>query len=323
MDAASTSTYLRVFKDLEELSAAAADAFAEAARRAVRERGRFSVALAGGGTPRILYRRLAADFRDSIPWSGVHLFWSDERFVPSDDADSNYRMVRDSLLDRVPVPEGNVHRPETEHDDPEECARRYESALRSFFHPEPPRFDWMLLGLGEDGHVAALVPGSPALDVSARRVVVVRESPKPPRTRLTMTLPLINESREIHFLVSGREKHAVLFDVLRGSENGLPARRVRPAEGSLHWWLDRRAGARIRVTQRERKASKEERQRRGMKKKARARKSAVAEAPQLEPELRERVARRAYEIYLQRGGEHRRDLDDWLQAEREILSDKE
>jgi 6-phosphogluconolactonase len=242
--AASTSIYLRVFKDLEELSAAAAGAFADAARDAVRERGRFSVALAGGGTPRTLYRSLAAGFRDSIPWSGVHLFWSDERFVPPEDPDSNYRMVRDSLLDRVPVPEGNVHRPETEHDNPEESARRYERALRTFFDPEPPRFDWMLLGLGEDGHVASLFPGAEALEERRRLVVAVRDSPKPPRVRLTMTLPLINQSREIHFLVSGRGKHRILFDILRGSVNGLPARRVQPEEGSLHWWLDRRAAAR-------------------------------------------------------------------------------
>jgi len=241
--AASTSTYLRVFKDLEELSAAAAGAFADSARRAFRERGRFSVALAGGGTPRTLYRSLAAGFRDSIPWGGVHLFWSDERFVPPEDPDSNYRMVRDSLLELVPAPEENVHRPETALGDPEESALRYESALRSFFDPEPPRFDWMLLGLGEDGHVASLFPGAEALEERERLVVAVRDSPKPPRVRLTMTLPLINQSREIHFLVSGPEKHRVLFDVLRGSENGLPARRVRPAEGSLHWWLDRAAAA--------------------------------------------------------------------------------
>ena len=243
MAAASTSTYLRVFKDLEELSAAAAGAFAEAARRAVRERGRFSVALAGGGTPRTLYRSLATDFRGAIPWSGVHLFWSDERFVPPEDPDSNYRMVRDSLLEHVPVPEKNVHRPETEHDDPEECARRYESALHSFFDPEPPRFDWMLLGLGEDGHVASLFPGAEALEERRRLILAVRGSPKPPRVRLTMTLPLINQSRQIHFLVSGRGKHRILFDVLRGSVNGLPARRVRPGKGSLHWWLDRYAAA--------------------------------------------------------------------------------
>ena len=243
MVAVSTSTYLRVLEGLEELSAAAAGAFAEAARRAVRERGRFSAALAGGGTPRTLYRSLAAGFRDSIPWSGVHLFWSDERFVPPEDPDSNYRMVRDSLLELVPVPEGNVHRPETELGDPDDCARRYEDALRSFFDPEPPRFDWMLLGLGEDGHVASLFPGAEALEERRRLILAVRDSPKPPRVRLTMTLPLINQSREIHFLVSGRGKHGILFDVLRGSENGLPARRVEPGKGSLHWWLDRAAAA--------------------------------------------------------------------------------
>jgi 6-phosphogluconolactonase len=241
--AASTSTYLQVFEDLEELSAAAAEAFAESARRAVRERGRFSVALAGGGTPRTLYRCLAAGFRDSIPWSGVHLFWSDERFVPPEDPDSNYRMVRESLLELVGVPEGNVHRPETDLDDAEESALRYERALRSFFGPEPPRFDWMLLGLGEDGHVASLFPGAEALEERERLVVAIRDSPKPPRARITMTLPLINQSRETHFLVSGREKHGILFDVLRGAVNGLPARRVQPRKGSLHWWLDRDAAA--------------------------------------------------------------------------------
>jgi 6-phosphogluconolactonase len=244
--AVGTSTSLKVAQDLDEIAFELAARFAEAARKEVREQGRFTVALSGGRTPEPLYRRIASTFAGGIPWKGVHLFWSDERFVPADDEASNYRMAREAMLKAIAIPEANVHRPSTgPGDDPDESARRYEERIRSFLgpspSPSPPRFDWILLGLGEDGHVASLFEGSPALEERERLVVAVRDAPKPPPVRLTMTLPLINAGREIHFLVSGREKNAILYRVLRGSDPGLPAVRVRPERGSLYFWVDRSA----------------------------------------------------------------------------------
>jgi len=230
---------LQRFEDREALSRAAGRALVDSARRASEKRQRFALALAGGGTPQRLYELLASEFRDQVPWQDVHVFWSDERYVPLDHPESNYRMARDVLLDAVPLPAANVHPPETEIDDPDASALRYEQEVRRVFLPEEPRFDWMLLGLGEDGHIASLFPGSPELEVERRLVVAVTESPKPPAVRLTMTLPLINRSREVHFLVSGEAKRDALAKSRReGTE--LPAQRVHAPK---FWWADRDAAA--------------------------------------------------------------------------------
>jgi 6-phosphogluconolactonase len=242
---AAAGTKLRVEHDVERLALAVARAFVEAAKVAVRERGRFTVALSGGHTPVPLYRALAAAPPGDISWADVHLFWSDERFVSPDAAESNYRMARETLLSGVSIPAENVHRPETELDDPGESARRYEDDIRAFFGSSPPRLDWILLGLGEDGHVASLFPGSSALEERQRIVLAVRDAPKPPATRLTMTLPLIDAGREIHFLVSGRDKQEILYRVLGASDGPLPAQRVHPTEGIVHWWVDRLAATRM------------------------------------------------------------------------------
>jgi 6-phosphogluconolactonase len=240
------STKVQVSEDLGRMGAEVARAFAAAAKESVRKRGRFTVALSGGRTPEPFYRELAASARAGIPWNEVHLFWSDERFVAPDDPESNYRMVRETMLAPLgpAIPEANVHRPQMELDDPDECARRYETHLRAFFGSSPPRFDWILLGLGDDGHVASLFPGSSTLDERRRLFVAVRGAPKPPPIRLTMTLPLINAGRDVHFLVSGADKREILYRVLGMSGGDLPAQRVHPDEGTLHWWLDRLAAAR-------------------------------------------------------------------------------
>ncbi len=229
---------LEVFDDAQALSRAAARALVDRSRQAFSERRRFALALAGGTTPKLLYGLLASEFRDELPWQCVHLFWSDERYVSRDDPDSNYRMAREVLLDAVALPSDNLHPPEVGLPDPDEAARRYEQTIRNFFAPHEPRLDWTFLGLGEDGHVASLFPGSAALEEERRLVVAVRDSPKPPPVRLTMTLPLINGSREVHFLVSGEAKHEALAQSHRqGAE--LPAQRVR--QDATFWWVDRQA----------------------------------------------------------------------------------
>lgn len=232
---AAADTDLRVFEDLHTLSAAAAQAFVETAREAVEERGRFVVALAGGETPKELYRVLANEHADDLPWQHVHWFWSDERFVGPDDPESNVGMARE-CLGPLALPERCWHPPDTSLPSPEETAERYERELPPFLP-----MDVVLLGLGEDGHIASLFPGSPALEEKERLVVAVRDAPKPPPLRITMTLPAIHRSRAVHFLVSGSRKRDALTRTLRVEAPPLPASRIQPAGGRVTWWVDRSA----------------------------------------------------------------------------------
>jgi 6-phosphogluconolactonase len=219
---------LNVFPDRDAMSRAVARALVDA----VSARTRFTIALSGGSTPQTLYRLLASDFREQIPWERIHLFWSDERYVAPDHPHSNVGMLRNELIDRVPIPEANVHAPRTDLEDAEEAARLYEDDVRRSLGPEL-RFDWMLLGLGEDGHVASLFSGSAAADERDRLVVAVSDSPKPPRVRLTMTPPLINLSRDIHMLVAGASKRNALERLAKGQS----ATWLRPPT----LWVDRAA----------------------------------------------------------------------------------
>lgn len=236
----------RVYEDSHQLAAAAAEAFVEEARGAIEERGRFTGALAGGSTPKALYGLLAERHRDAVDWSKVHAFFGDERPVPPDHEDSNYRTAKEALLDRVPV--GGVHRMRGELD-PAEAARLYERELREFFDlglapGEPPRFDLILLGMGGDGHTLSLFPRTPALDVRDRLAV---ENPveKLGQTRITLTLPTANAAREVHFLVAGEGKAEALKEVLEGDADprDYPSKLIRPANGNLTWMLDRAAAS--------------------------------------------------------------------------------
>jgi 6-phosphogluconolactonase len=232
---AAADTDLRVFEDLPALSAAAARALIEIAKAAIEERGRFVLALAGGNTPRELYRLLADQHADELPWQHVHWFWSDERFVGPDDPESNQRMARECFAP-LSLPERGWHPPDTSLASPEETAALYERELVPYLP-----MDVVLLGLGEDGHIASLFPGAPALEETERLVVAVRDSPKPPPLRVTMTLPAIHRSRAVHFLVSGERKRETLARTLSGESPPLPASRVQPAGGKVTWWVDRAA----------------------------------------------------------------------------------
>jgi 6-phosphogluconolactonase len=232
-----------VCRGLDELSREAAERFVRAAQEAAARSGRFSVALSGGSTPRRLYELLAQEpYRGRVPWPVVHVFFGDERCVPPDHEQSNYRMARDALLGRVPLAPQNVHRMEGERE-PEEAADRYEQELRRFFglsENQMPRFDLVLLGLGADGHTASLFPGTPAVQERHRAVVPNRVADLG-ASRLTLSLPALNAAAQVLFLVAGRDKAQVLRQVLSGTARPHPAQMVRPEQGTLVFLVDRQA----------------------------------------------------------------------------------
>lgn len=240
------SRELLVASDLAALARAAAERFASLAETAVVRANRFTVGLAGGSTPRRLYCMLAAEpYRSRIPWSQTQVFWGDERCVPPDHVESNYRMAAETLLQHVPIPVEHIHRMRGEDPDPDRAATGYEQLLRTTFQVQAgalPRFDLILLGLGADGHVASLMPDSPALRETARLVL----APYVERLRgyrLTLTLPVLNGASVILFLVSGQEKAAALCSTLGAGEPDvrLPAHEVRPRDGRVIWFVDRAA----------------------------------------------------------------------------------
>jgi 6-phosphogluconolactonase len=209
---------------------------------ALAAKGSFRVSLSGGSTPKTLYGLLASDeFRGAFPWSRVSWYWGDERFVSYDHPESNYRMTREAMLAKAPVPPENIH-PAPADGTPDEAARRYERTLQeaygaSSLDPARPLFDITLLGLGPDGHTASLLPGEPVLEERKRWVVAVSHGR--PEVRITMTYPVIESSRHVAFLVAGREKAAILAEVRSGTSQ-VPAARLRPV-GELVWFADRAA----------------------------------------------------------------------------------
>lgn len=241
-----TVSELRVFPDVERLSEALVSAIVARLAMAVRTRGSGSIALSGGRTPRVLYDRLARDHRQDLPWPQVHIFWGDERYVPPEDQRSNYRMASEALLGHVPVPAANVHRMPTEPADPRDAAAAYELVLRAHFGTPWPRFDLVLLGLGDDGHTASLFPGSSALDEAERWVVTVN-GPSEPRVRLTLTLPAITHAAAIDVIVSGSSKAEPLRRALADDPDPqrCPASAVRRTDGALVWWADAAAAAHV------------------------------------------------------------------------------
>jgi 6-phosphogluconolactonase len=238
-----TKAKIQILSSASELFEAAANQFASLASQAIRERGRFAVALAGGSTPRRLYSLLASDKYKGIPWDKIAFFFGDERHVPPDDRESNYRMANEALLSRVPVPSGSVFRIPSEEKDAETAALAYEQALQRYFTLKPgelPRFDLILLGLGPDGHTASLFPNSRALEEKTR-LVVANWVEKFKADRITFTYPVLNAAANVTFLVSGKDKAATVREVFENSSANLPSQKVQPTNGVLLWMMDEAA----------------------------------------------------------------------------------
>ncbi len=232
-------------KNLEAIATEGARRIALLAEAAVRRKGCFTLALAGGSTPKALYRLLSSEeYRGKLPWHKIHLFFGDERSVPQDHPDSNYRMVRETLLSAIDIPAENVHPIRGELG--EAGAADYEKRLRMSFSvegPEFPCFDLLLLGMGDDGHTASLFPGTPALDEEKAWAIQVYVE-KLKSMRITLTPPVINNAAEILLLVSGDEKAPALKEVLEGTFNPAlyPAQLLRRAKGNITWLVDEAAG---------------------------------------------------------------------------------
>jgi 6-phosphogluconolactonase len=239
---------VRIFEDLEALSEAAAVLVIEACAQAVTQRGRALVALCGGTTPARLYDLLAhTPYTEQVDWPSLHVFWGDERCVPPEDIDSNYRQAKDALLSLVPVPSQNIHRVQSEME-PAEAAAAYALTLKLFASPplDWPRFDLVLLGMGEDGHTASLFPGSPVEMPGATAAVTADYQGRPAR-RVTLTPQVFNSARSVLFLAAGESKSQTLASVLNGDYRPalLPAQRVRPSDGQLIWLVDQAAANKL------------------------------------------------------------------------------
>ena len=232
---------VKILADATALYQAAADEFIRCAREAMAHQGRFCVALSGGSTPRGVYSLLAQRPSD-LPWSNIFVFFGDERHVPPDHPDSNYRMAKEALLSKVPIPETNVFRIRAELD-ANQAAQDYEDKLSSFFALKPgefPRLDLIMLGLGDDGHTASLFPGSAALNETSR-LVVANWVEKFQQYRITLTYPVINNAAEVMFLVSGAGKKEILKKVFSADSDEYPAQHVNTKHGVLLWLVDQEA----------------------------------------------------------------------------------
>jgi len=234
------SCEIRVLPSSQEVFELAAEEFVRQANEAISKSGRFTVALSGGSTPKALYQLLAESYATKLPWDRMFFFWGDERHVPPDHADSNYRMANEALLSKVPARPGNIFRIRGEERDADAAALQYEQALQQFFHlssDEFPRFDLILLGLGPDGHCASLFPETSALN-ERRRLVVANWVEKFKTHRITFTFPVLNQTACVIFLASGPDKAPILHQVLENSSANLPSQQVQPINGRLLWLVD-------------------------------------------------------------------------------------
>src|SRR5580693_5692677 len=239
-----TNREVRTLPDANAIAQTAAAEFLDAAQQSVREKGSFSVALAGGSTPKALYNLLATNplLQAKVPWSKIQFFFGDERHVPPDDRESNFRMVKESMFDRAPVEPKQVHRIHAENPNAAEAAEQYEAELREYFQlkaGEFPRFDLVLLGMGPEGHTASLFPGTKALK-EERQLVVRNWVGKLYTDRITLTPPVLNHAARVIFMVHGAEKAPALKAVLEGpyEPDQLPAQIIRPENGRVLWLVD-------------------------------------------------------------------------------------
>jgi 6-phosphogluconolactonase len=234
-----------VLEDAEQVARQGASVLVRSVEDVLRQGKFFTLALSGGSTPRPMHRRLVQDpYRDQIPWKRLHLFWVDERCVPVEDPASNFGSARRDFLDQGLLPPEHLH-PMPCGLPPEEGAAAYEEEILRVLgmgRGEIPSFDLVFLGVGKDGHVASLFPGDKALGERERLVASVRGG-EPDLPRLTLTLPILNQAREVVFMVAGKEKSATVRTILAGEDEGLPAQRIQPAGGRTTWLLDRDAAS--------------------------------------------------------------------------------
>ncbi len=237
------SATIRIYSDAIELALAGARHFAALADQHIAASGRFTVVLSGGSTPKQMFSILADQpFVDSVPWSSIYFFWGDERCVPPDHPDSNYRMANETLLAKVPAPRENIFRVPAEDEDHERAASDYSDAIRKFFSSDSPQFDLVFLGMGPDGHTASLFPQTKALQINDR-IAVANYVEKFQAYRITLTAATINNARNVIFLVAGEDKAATLKDVLEGQYKPeiYPSQLIKPVNGSLLWMVDEAA----------------------------------------------------------------------------------
>jgi 6-phosphogluconolactonase len=234
---------VEVLTDKTALIQKSLDLVLEKAQEAIAEREIFTIALAGGSTPKPLYEAMVTQ---GLPWQKIHIFWGDERYVPPDHPDSNQGMARRAWLDPVGFPEGNLHPMPTDEADPGVAAQKHEAHLQDFFQTSPgqfPSLDLVLLGIGDDGHTASLFPFTDALQVHDRLITVGNKDGQP---RITFTAPFINQARTVVFLVAGASKQPALAEIFAetGDANHYPARLIQP-QGELWWLLDQAAGEQV------------------------------------------------------------------------------
>lgn len=251
MDKKSSKTAIetRIYDSTKELADAVAGAFKADSMEARKKGKKFFVALSGGRTPRAVYERLAREpYRSEIPWADIHIFWGDERCVPRGHPDSNFNMARDSLLEQISIPQNNIHRMRGE-ERPDQEAERYSLEIINTVPDSDvgiPRFDWIFLGLGRDGHTASLFPGASSLE-ETERLCVSAVDPESGKKRLTLTLPVINNAGRVLFLVTGKDKADIVAEILTAEKGkkSYPASLVAPTAGLLELYLDDSAASSI------------------------------------------------------------------------------
>jgi len=237
-------TDCHIYNDVTELSRAAAEQFVILANDSIQRNGRFTVALSGGSTPKVFYNTLVQHFNTAIDWSKILFFWSDERYVPTEHPDSNAGMARQHLLQPLHIPENNIYPAPTMHTDPEQAAIEYETTIRRALPGSGiPRFDLILLGLGDDGHTASLFPATTALR-EQQRLVAANLVTKMSKWRITFTFPLLNSAKNIIFLVAGENKAPIIHDILVNKKD-YPATQISPVNGQLFWYMDKPAAGMI------------------------------------------------------------------------------
>lgn len=242
---------IQIVENSDAVSRSAAEMMVSLALETLKTKESFAVALSGGSTPKNMFSILASDetLRNRMPWDRIHFFWGDERHVPPDHTDSNYRMTNETMLSRVPVPHENIHRIRAESPDAGKAAEEYEQEIRGFFklaRGQLPRFDCVFLGIGPDGHTASLFPGTKALR-EQEQLVVSNWVDKFQSYRITMTVPVLNNSDIVIFLASGKEKAERLRTVLEGEKQTdlLPAQLIEPTHGKLLWLVDQEAASQL------------------------------------------------------------------------------